>query len=251
MSPTAAIEFAPNVCGKQNSNTNAYNTNQQKMKLNTRDNNNNDSNTKNDDDNSSVHAECVGIVYTSDTHCRHTHYTDTVPFGHTLIIPGDFASHGGEVKIYDSADHINYNGQRNNNKLSLEKEEGLCLEKFKSTMTNVKHKSSDFNTVIVMMSNNLSDAAIDTALIVARYYSQQFLVVLFDFMDFYFKFVMVSSECKSIQRIQNIKKIDSTLIKYDNCMGSAKYNFVSNVFCRICGTNIVTTILLVLGLLLL
>ena len=48
------------------------------MGFNTRDNNNNDSNTKNDDENmynSSGHAERVRIIYTSDTHCRHTSHT--------------------------------------------------------------------------------------------------------------------------------------------------------------------------------
>ena len=55
------------------------------MGFNTRDNSNNDSNTKNDDDdNSSGHAKRVRIVYTSDTHCRHTRYSNIVPFGHAL-----------------------------------------------------------------------------------------------------------------------------------------------------------------------
>ena len=60
----------------------------------------------------------------------------------------------------------------------------------KSRMTNVKHKSSDFNKVTVVVSKNLS-AAINNCCKI--YYSQQFLVVLFDFIDVYFKFVMVSS----------------------------------------------------------
>ena len=108
----------------------------------------------------------------------------------------------------------------------------------KSTVTNVKYKSSDFNKVIVVVSNNISDAAIDTAFNCCKiHYFQQFLVVLFDFMDFYFKFVMVSSECKLIQQMQNIEKMDSTpkaesrQIKYDNCVGSAKYNFTSDLWC--------------------
>ena len=39
-------------------------------------------------------------------------------------------------------------------------------------------------------------------------------------------------------------KAESRQIEYDNCMRSAKYYFISDVFCRICGRNIVSTILL-------